>query len=64
MQEINIKLWFNETEENWTLDLNGTVYSHISTGAVDDLVEYALVAAQQALRDKWGRTPQTNSRAN
>ena len=64
MQEINIKLWFNETEENWTLDLNGTVYSHISTGAVDDLVEYALVAAQQALRDKWGQIPQTNSRAN
>jgi hypothetical protein len=64
MQEINIMLWFNETEENWTLDLNGTVYSHISTGAVDDLVEYALVAAQQALRDKWGQIPQTNSRAN
>jgi hypothetical protein len=48
MQEINIKLWFNQTEEDWTLDVNGTVYKHISTAAVDDLVEYAVLAAQQA----------------
>jgi hypothetical protein len=64
MQEINIRLSFNETDQNWTLELNGKVYSHISTEAVDDLVDYAVVAAQQALRDQQDQIGHINHRAN
>jgi hypothetical protein len=64
MQEINLRLSLNETDQSWTLELNGKVYNHISTEAVDDLVDYALVAAQQALRDELDRMRLTNRRAN
>jgi hypothetical protein len=64
MQEINIRLSFNETDQNWTLELNGKVYSHISTEAVDDLVDYALVAAQQTLRDQQDQIRHTNHGTN
>jgi hypothetical protein len=64
MQEIKIRLSINETDQSWTLELNGKVYSHISTLAVDDLVDYAMVAAQQALLDELDQMRQANYRAN
>ena len=48
MQEINITLWRHEQEENWSVEINGKFHTHVSTKTVDDLVEYALVAAQEA----------------
>jgi hypothetical protein len=64
MQEINIRLSLNETDQSWTLELNGKVYSNISDEAVDDLVDYAMVAAQQALRDELDQVWRTDRRAN
>jgi hypothetical protein len=49
MREIKIKLWHNEEEEDWSIEVRGTLYQHVSTTTVDDLVEYELVAVQQAL---------------
>lgn len=49
MKEIGIKLSFHEQEQDWTLELNGNIYGHVSAEAIDELVEFALVAAQEAL---------------
>ncbi len=49
MQEINIKLWRHSEEQDWSAEVYGTLHKHISTRTVDDMVEYVLVAAQQAL---------------
>jgi hypothetical protein len=46
------------------LELNGKVFSHTSTDAVDDLVDYAMVAAQQALLDEQDQIRHTNHRAS
>jgi hypothetical protein len=49
MQEIEIKLWRHDEEEDWSIEVNGKLYQHVSATTVDELVEYALVAAEQAL---------------
>ena len=49
MQEINIKLWRHSEEQDWSAEVHGTLHEHISTRTLDDMVEYVLVAAQQAL---------------
>jgi hypothetical protein len=49
MQEIHITFWTHEQGESWSVEINGRFYSHISTTTVDELVEYALVAAEEAL---------------
>jgi hypothetical protein len=47
--EIKIKLWHHNEENDWSAEVCGRLHKHISTKTVDDLVEYVLVAAQQAL---------------
>jgi hypothetical protein len=49
MQEIKIKLWRHDEEDDWSAEVYGRLHKHISTETVDELVEYVLVAAQQAL---------------
>jgi hypothetical protein len=49
MQNIHIKLWHHGEEENWSVEINGKHHKHVSTETVDELVEYVLVAAQEAL---------------
>jgi hypothetical protein len=49
MKAINIKLSRNLTEEDWSVEIDGNLYGHVSTETLDGLVEYALVAAQQNL---------------
>jgi 3-oxoacyl-(acyl-carrier-protein) synthase len=49
MQEINIKLWRHTEEKDWSAEVYGRLHKHISTKTVDELVEYVLVATQQAL---------------
>jgi 3-oxoacyl-(acyl-carrier-protein) synthase len=49
VQEINIKLWRNADEKDWSVEVGGKMHEHVSTETVDELVEYVLVAAQQAL---------------
>jgi hypothetical protein len=49
VQEINIKLWYNEVEQDWTVEINGTTHVHVLAKILDELVEYAVVAAQQAI---------------
>jgi hypothetical protein len=49
MQEIKIKLWRHTEGKDWSAEVYGKLHKHISTKTVDELVEYVLVAAQQAL---------------
>jgi hypothetical protein len=49
MQEIKIKLWRHTAEKDWSAEVYGKLHKHISTKTVDELVEYVLVATQQAL---------------
>jgi hypothetical protein len=49
MQEIKIKLWRHTEEKDWSAEVYGKLHKHIATKTVDELVEYVLVAAQQAL---------------
>jgi hypothetical protein len=49
MQEIHITFWTHEQNANRSIEINGKFYSHISTKTVDELVEYAIVAAEEAL---------------
>jgi hypothetical protein len=49
MQEIHITLWTHEQDERWSIEINGKFYSHISTATVDELVDFAVVAAEEAI---------------
>jgi hypothetical protein len=49
MQEIHIKLWRHTEAQDWSAEVDGRLHEHISTETVDELVEYVLVATQQAL---------------
>jgi 3-dehydroquinate dehydratase len=49
MQEIHITFWIHEQDESWSVEINGKFYSHISSTIVDELVEYAVVVAEEAL---------------
>jgi hypothetical protein len=49
MEAINISLSRNHSEQDWSVEIDGTLHDHISTKTLDDLVEYALLVAQQNL---------------
>jgi hypothetical protein len=49
MKEIHITFWRHEQDDDWSIEINGKFYRHISTTTVDELVEYAAVAAQEAM---------------
>jgi hypothetical protein len=49
MQEFKIKLWRHDEEKDWSVEVHGRLHEHVSSTTVDELVEYALVAAQHAL---------------
>jgi hypothetical protein len=47
--QIKVKLWRHTEGKDWSAEINGRLHKHISTKTVDEMVEYVLVAAQQAL---------------
>jgi hypothetical protein len=49
VEAINITLSRNFTEKDWSVEIDGNLHEHVSTNTLDDLVEYALIAAQQSL---------------
>jgi hypothetical protein len=48
MREIKITLWRHEQEDNWSVEINGKCHNRVSTTTVEDLVEYAVLAAEEA----------------
>jgi hypothetical protein len=67
MEEINILLYRNHSQKDWSVSVGGTMHNHVSTATLDELIDYASTAAQQnllALEDpacvllrQWGDTP-------
>ena len=51
MEAINSTLTRNHSERDWSVEIDGSPHDHISTRTLDDLVEYALLVAQQTLLD-------------
>jgi hypothetical protein len=49
MEAINISLSRNYSEQDWSVEIDGSLHDHIPTSTLDDLVEYALLVAQQSL---------------
>jgi hypothetical protein len=49
MKSINILLYRNRSRQDWSVEIDGTRHNHVSTAKLDDLIEYASVAAQQDL---------------
>jgi hypothetical protein len=49
MKDTNIRLLRNLEEKDWSVQINGKLYDHISTSTLDDLLEYTSIAAQQSL---------------
>jgi hypothetical protein len=51
MQQINVKLRRNETEQNWSVEINGKSYQDISMETVRELVKRALSNAEESMAD-------------
>ena len=57
MQEINIRIWLNETQD-WSIEINGLRHEHVSTHVMEDLVEAAMIVAENSLSEAATRRPQ------
>jgi hypothetical protein len=51
MEAINITLTRNHSERDWSVEIDESLYAHISTRTLEDLVDYVLLVAQQNLLD-------------
>jgi hypothetical protein len=51
MREINVKLWRNHREQNWSVEINGNRYEHVEIGLIEELVERALIVTEQSLME-------------
>jgi hypothetical protein len=49
MNEIKIKVWRNEEAEDWSIEINGQFYEHVSSGSLTEFVECALIVAAKSL---------------
>ena len=57
MQEINIRIWLNEAQD-WSIEINGLRHEHVSTHVMEDLVEAAMIVAENSLSEAATRRPQ------
>jgi hypothetical protein len=51
MREINVKLWRNHHEQNWSVEINGNRYENVEIGLIEELVERALILTEQSLME-------------
>ena len=49
MQAINIKMWRNDEEQDWSIEINGLRHEHVTSEIVEALVECALIVAETSL---------------
>ena len=49
MQELNVKIRRNEEAGDWSVVINGLGYEHISSQILEDLVECAVIVAENSL---------------
>jgi hypothetical protein len=51
VQEIAVKLWRNEREKNWAVEINGQRHEAVTIEWVHELVYRALLDAEDSLLD-------------
>lgn len=51
MQEINVKLWRNHQDQDWSVEINGKRYESVSIELIQELVEHAQTAAEPGAID-------------
>jgi hypothetical protein len=49
MHEISIKLWRNHLEQDWSAEINGKRYEYVAIELIEELVERALLRAEESL---------------
>jgi hypothetical protein len=49
MKELNIKICRNEEAGDWSIVINGLRYEHVSRQILEDLVECAVIVAENSL---------------
>lgn len=49
MRRLNVKLWRNDKEQNWSVDIDGESYKFISLESVKELVTRALADTQESM---------------
>lgn len=55
MEEIRIRLWRDEQCQDWHVEINGLRHLHVTTQGMEDLVEAAVIAAEQAIEQATSR---------
>jgi hypothetical protein len=50
MQKVNVRILYH-AENDWSVRISGKLQSHISSAALDDLIDYALVAVEVTLSE-------------
>ena len=58
MNEIVLKLWRNEREKDWTLEINGERHEAVAIEWVHELVYRAMLDAEEALLGTIRKPPQ------
>jgi hypothetical protein len=49
MKELHLQIWRNEEAGDWSVVINGLRYEHISSQILEDLVECAVIVAENSL---------------
>jgi hypothetical protein len=57
MHEINVKLWRNHQQQDWSVEINGTRHDSLTIETIEQLMERALIDAEQAMLSDLGRRP-------
>ena len=47
MQTVDMRILYH-AENDWSVRISGKLHSHLSSAALDELIEYALVAVEAA----------------
>jgi hypothetical protein len=55
MQTVDMRILYH-AENDWSVWVSGKLHSHVSSAALDDLIDYALVAVEVALSETDARS--------
>jgi hypothetical protein len=52
MHEINLKVWLDDQAGDWSIEVNGVRYEHVTSEILEDLVEVELIKTEKVLSDE------------
>jgi hypothetical protein len=62
MEEIRVRLWRNDVEQDWTVEINGKIYETMATDAIQALLKQSLNTARNSLAQ--GRSTHARDRSD